>query len=61
MYYPKLVLVDEDDDMLPVPDNQDPNMTIQTMAVSNINKENADITEEDLEPDITSKEENEDK
>eukprot|EP00957_Ditylum_brightwellii_P027792 2101136-Ditylum_brightwellii.AAC.1 len=42
MYYPKLVLVDEDDDMLPVSDDQDPDMAIQTMTINNIDKENTD-------------------
>eukprot|EP00957_Ditylum_brightwellii_P038899 2939488-Ditylum_brightwellii.AAC.1 len=41
MYYPKLVLVDEDDNILPVPDDQDPDMAIQTMTARGINKGSA--------------------
>eukprot|EP00957_Ditylum_brightwellii_P070327 5342611-Ditylum_brightwellii.AAC.2 len=59
MYYPKLVLVDENNDIVSMPDNQDPDMAIQTTAKSDIDQENSKVKDDKYEPDITSKGENE--
>eukprot|EP00957_Ditylum_brightwellii_P117346 8949728-Ditylum_brightwellii.AAC.1 len=60
MYYPKLLLVDDNDDMVPVLDNQDPGIAVQITAKSAVDQDNTNAKKDKDEVDVTSKGENDD-